>query len=67
VSQSNVGITDRTQLAAMMARVDLNPLINSRRGIMKTLLIIDAGLGQARAYMAKTLLGAAAKSASGTD
>ncbi len=26
---------------------------------MKTLLIIDAGLGQARAYMAKTLLGAA--------
>ncbi|MGU7802415.1 hypothetical protein ACV2ZF_34840, partial [Escherichia coli] len=27
---------------------------------MKTLLIIDAGLGQARAYMAKTLLGAAA-------
>ena len=23
---------------------------------MKTLLIIDAGLGQARAYMAKTLL-----------
>ncbi|SPX53780.1 PTS system fructose-specific transporter subunit IIB [Klebsiella pneumoniae] len=25
---------------------------------MKTLLIIDAGLGQARAYMAKTLLGA---------
>ena len=27
---------------------------------MKTLLIIDSGLGQARAYMAKTLLGAAA-------
>lgn len=27
---------------------------------MKTLLIIDANLGQARAYMAKTLLGAAA-------
>ena len=26
---------------------------------MKTLLIIDANLGQARAYMAKTLLGAA--------
>lgn len=25
---------------------------------MKTLLIIDSGLGQARAYMAKTLLGA---------
>ena len=25
---------------------------------MKTLLIIDAGLGQARAYMAKTLLSA---------
>lgn len=25
---------------------------------MKTLLIIDANLGQARAYMAKTLLGA---------
>ncbi|MHA3807132.1 1-phosphofructokinase, partial [Enterobacter bugandensis] len=25
VSQSNVGITDRTQLAAMMARVDLKP------------------------------------------
>jgi len=25
VSQSNVGITDRTQLAAMMARVDLQP------------------------------------------
>ncbi|MCU3449651.1 hypothetical protein N8Y71_25590, partial [Enterobacter hormaechei subsp. steigerwaltii] len=24
-SQSNVGITDRTQLAAMMARVDLKP------------------------------------------
>ncbi|EBY0235950.1 PTS fructose transporter subunit IIBC, partial [Salmonella enterica subsp. enterica serovar Typhimurium] len=24
---------------------------------MKTLLIIDANLGQARAYMAKTLLG----------
>ena len=30
---------------------------------MKTLLIIDAGLGQARAYMAKTLLGAAANKA----
>ena len=30
---------------------------------MKTLLIIDAGLGQARAYMAKTLLGAAAQKA----
>lgn len=30
---------------------------------MKTLLIIDAGLGQARAYMAKTLLSAAAESA----
>ncbi len=30
---------------------------------MKTLLIIDAGLGQARAYMAKTLLGAAAPKA----
>ncbi|ADO47798.1 PTS fructose transporter subunit IIBC [[Enterobacter] lignolyticus] len=30
---------------------------------MKTLLIIDAGLGQARAYMAKTLLGAAAHKA----
>ncbi len=59
VSQSNVGITDRTQLAAMMARATYNPLIDSRRGIMKTLLIIDAGLGQARAYMAKTLLGAA--------
>ncbi len=28
---------------------------------MKTLLIIDSGLGQARAYMAKTLLGAAAQ------
>ena len=28
---------------------------------MKTLLIIDANLGQARAYMAKTLLGAARK------
>lgn len=28
---------------------------------MKTLLIIDANLGQARAYMAKTLLGAAAQ------
>ncbi|STM23071.1 PTS system fructose-specific transporter subunit IIBC [Escherichia coli] len=28
---------------------------------MKTLLIIDANLGQARAYMAKTLLGAAAR------
>ncbi|WP_411157900.1 hypothetical protein, partial [Salmonella enterica] len=27
--------------------------------MMKTLLIIDANLGQARAYMAKTLLGAA--------
>ena len=26
VSQSNVGITDRTQLAAMMARVELHPL-----------------------------------------
>ncbi|MDU3075586.1 MAG: PfkB family carbohydrate kinase, partial [Mixta calida] len=25
VSQSNVGVTDRTQLAAMMARVDLKP------------------------------------------
>ena len=25
VSQSNVGITDRPQLAAMMARVDLQP------------------------------------------
>ena len=32
---------------------------------MKTLLIIDANLGQARAYMAKTLLGAAAKSKTG--
>ncbi len=30
---------------------------------MRTLLIIDAGLGQARAYMAKTLLGAAAQKA----
>ncbi|UXY12522.1 PTS fructose transporter subunit IIBC [Kosakonia sp. ML.JS2a] len=30
---------------------------------MKTLLIIDSELGQARAYMAKTLLGAAAQSA----
>ena len=30
---------------------------------MKTLLIIDAGLGQARAYMAKTLLGTAAQKA----
>ncbi|XTZ39718.1 PTS fructose transporter subunit IIBC [Salmonella enterica] len=30
---------------------------------MKTLLIIDAELGQARAYMAKTLLGAAAQKA----
>ena len=30
---------------------------------MKTLLIIDSGLGQARAYMAKTLLGAAAEKA----
>lgn len=30
---------------------------------MKTLLIIDANLGQARAYMAKTLLGAAAQKA----
>ncbi len=30
---------------------------------MKTLLIIDSGLGQARAYMAKTLLGAAANKA----
>lgn len=30
---------------------------------MKTLLIIDSGLGQARAYMAKTLLGAAAHKA----
>jgi PTS system fructose-specific IIC component len=30
---------------------------------MKTLLIIDAGLGQARAYMAKTLLGTAAHKA----
>ncbi|WP_054179209.1 PTS fructose transporter subunit IIBC [Trabulsiella odontotermitis] len=30
---------------------------------MKTLLIIDAGLGQARAYMAKTLLSAAAQKA----
>ncbi len=30
---------------------------------MKTLLIIDSGLGQARAYMAKTLLGAAAQKA----
>ncbi|ROP62821.1 PTS system D-fructose-specific IIB component (F1P-forming) (Frc family) /PTS system D-fructose-specific IIC component (F1P-forming) (Frc family) [Enterobacter sp. BIGb0383] len=30
---------------------------------MKTLLIIDAGLGQARAWMAKTLLGAAAQKA----
>ena len=30
---------------------------------MKTLLIIDANLGQARAYMAKTLLGAAARKA----
>ena len=28
---------------------------------MKTLLIIDANLGQARAYMAKTLLGAKSK------
>ena len=28
---------------------------------MKTLLIIDANLGQARAYMAKTLLGAAGR------
>ncbi len=26
VSQSNVGVTDRTQLAAMMARVDLQPV-----------------------------------------
>ncbi|STT04822.1 PTS system protein [Klebsiella michiganensis] len=35
---------------------------------MKTLLIIDAGLGQARAYMAKTLLSTAAqKSATRTD
>lgn len=59
VSQSNVGITDRPQLAAMMARVDLQPF--SRRGIMKTLLIIDANLGRARAYMARTLLGAAAR------
>ena len=30
---------------------------------MKTLLIIDAGLGQARAYMAKTLLSTAAQKA----
>ena len=30
---------------------------------MKTLLIIDSSLGQARAYMAKTLLGAAADKA----
>ena len=30
---------------------------------MKTLLIIDAKLGQARAYMAKTLLGTAAQKA----
>ena len=30
---------------------------------MKMLLIIDANLGQARAYMAKTLLGAAARKA----
>ncbi len=30
---------------------------------MKTLLIIDANLGRARAYMAKTLLGAAAHKA----
>lgn len=30
---------------------------------MKTLLIIDSGLGKARAYMAKTLLGAAAQKA----
>ncbi|MDI8746311.1 hypothetical protein MJM83_31565, partial [Salmonella enterica subsp. enterica serovar Montevideo] len=30
---------------------------------MKTLLIIDANLGQARAYMAKTLLGSAAHKA----
>lgn len=30
---------------------------------MKTLLIIDSALGQARAYMAKTLLGAAAQKA----
>lgn len=30
---------------------------------MKTLLIIDVNLGQARAYMAKTLLGAAAQKA----
>ncbi len=30
---------------------------------MRTLLIIDAGLGQARAYMAKTLLSAAAQKA----
>ncbi|MCK8339550.1 PfkB family carbohydrate kinase, partial [Erwinia amylovora] len=27
VSQSNVGVTDRTLLAAMMARVDLQPII----------------------------------------
>ncbi len=33
---------------------------------MKTLLIIDANLGQARAYMAKTLLGAAAPEKSKT-
>src|SRR5690606_35657311 len=30
---------------------------------MKTLLIIDSSLGQARAYMAKTLLGVAAQKA----
>ncbi|WP_254890276.1 hypothetical protein, partial [Cronobacter sakazakii] len=30
---------------------------------MKTLLIIEPGCGQARAYMAKTLLGAAAQKA----
>ncbi|MFO6426656.1 hypothetical protein ACLBOM_14710 [Escherichia coli] len=34
---------------------------------MKTLLIIDANLGQARAYMAKTLLGVAARKKTGKD
>ncbi|MGV3345881.1 1-phosphofructokinase [Enterobacteriaceae bacterium LUAb1] len=32
VSQSNVGITDRTQLAAMMARVDLQPRYSPQGG-----------------------------------
>lgn len=57
VDQSNVGVTDRPQLAAMMARGDLKPLSAEAR--MKTLLMIDSSLGQARSHLAKNLPAAA--------